>query len=100
MVIFISSCVYYPQLVDIPLVSEEKELKIDAGISYVPSINASASYGLTDKIAVQAFGRIYGVYYIKGAVGYYKNFSKNNIFELYIGSGYGYGNAYKFKNES
>lgn len=92
-----SACiVYHPMTTDVPLISEKNDLRVDAGISVVPSINATVSYGLTDKIAVQAFGSV-GTddrYYFQAATGLYKNTGYNKIFELYAGFGYGYGNAY------
>ena len=75
-------------------------MRVDAGISIVPSANATVSYGLTDKIAIQWFGSI-GTderYYFQAATGLYKNKGNNKILELYGGFGYGYGNAYKDAN--
>jgi len=52
--LMMSSCiVYHPMTTDIPLISEKNDLRVDAGISIVPSANATVSYGLTDKIAIQ-----------------------------------------------
>ena len=96
-----SSCiVYYPMLSDIPLISEKHDTRIDVGISSVVSANATISYGLTDKIAIQGFGSLRpdNGYYIQAATGLYKNIGDNKIFELYSGFGYGYGDAYKDAN--
>ncbi len=96
-----SSCiVYHPMITDIPLISKKNDLRIDAGISIVPSTNATVSYGLTDKIAIQGFGSIGADdrYYFQAATGLYKNKGDNKIFELYGGFGYGYGNAYNDAN--
>jgi len=87
-----SSCIYYPKLVDIPLINKKKDLRIDASVSPLFSANSTISYGLTDKIAIQTYGSIendLGHYY-QGAVGYYKVFKKNTVFELYGGIGNGY----------
>jgi len=96
-----SSCiVYHPMSTDIPLISKKNDLRVDAGISIIPSANATVSYGLTDKIAIQGFGSV-GTddsYYVQAATGLYKNRGDNKIFELYGGFGYGYGNAYKDAN--
>jgi hypothetical protein len=48
-----SSCiVYQTQTTDIPLISEKHDLRVDAGVSIVPSVHATISYGLTDKIGI------------------------------------------------
>lgn len=95
-----SSCiVYHPITTDIPLISEKNDLRVDAGISVVPSANATISYGLTDKIAIQGFGSIgYDRYYFQAATGLYKNKGNSKVFELYGGFGYGYGDAYNDAN--
>lgn len=90
-----TSCVYKPQVVDIPLIEKKNDLRIDAGISCIPSAQATVSYGLTDKIAVQAFGCVGSGkrYYLQGAIGTYKNLGNKNIMEVYGGFGRGYGSA-------
>ncbi|OFY62185.1 MAG: hypothetical protein A2V64_00960 [Bacteroidetes bacterium RBG_13_43_22] len=50
-----SCCVYHPQTIDIPLIKKKNDLRVDAGISFVPAVHATISYGLTNKIAIQAF---------------------------------------------
>jgi len=71
LLIMTSCIVYHPQAIDIPLISEKNDLRIDAGISIVPSAHATVSYGLTDKIALQAFGSLGSDerYYFQGAAG-------------------------------
>lgn len=99
--LIMSGCiVYHPMTTDIPLISEKNDLRIDAGISMVPSANATVSYGLTDKIAIQGFGSVGADnrYYFQSAIGLFKNKGERKIFELYGGFGYGYGNAYKDAN--
>ncbi len=96
-----SSCiVYHPMMSDIPLISEKHDTRIDAGITSIVSANATISYGLTDKIAIQGFGSLRpdNGYYFQAATGLYKNLGGNKIFELYGGFGYGYGDAYKDAN--
>jgi hypothetical protein len=98
---FMTSCVvYHPHMVDIPLISKKNDLRIDAGVSVVPSVNTTVSYGLTDRIAVQAYGS-FGAddrFMIQGALGYYKDLGSRKIMEIYSGFGYGYGSAYKNSN--
>ena len=99
--IMMSSCiVYQTQTTDIPLISEKHDLRVDAGVSIVPSVHATISYGLTDKIAIQGFGSIGSgdKYYFQAATGFYKYKGNNRVLELYGGFGYGYGNAYKDAN--
>ena len=107
--------VYNPQTTDIPLIKEKKELKVDGGISLfylngnsypLPAINGTASYGLTDKIAVQISGNIMSgyAYYSKrsqylltGAIGLYKHNPTNDwTKELYLGFGNGYSTDYDY----
>ena len=100
---FITSCimtsciVYHPHTTDIPLISEKNDLRIDAGISLIPSAHATVSYGLTEKMALQGYGSIGADerHYFQLATGLYKNKANNRILELYGGFGYGYGDAYK-----
>ena len=100
MSISVTSCVYQSTMADIPLISQKHELRLDAGISIIPTVNATVSYGLTDKMAVQTYvnTNTYDAYYLQGALGYYKNLSKNKIMEIYGGFGSGYGNAYNDAN--
>lgn len=87
-------------MVDIPLISHKKDLRIDAGVSLLPSVHATVSYGLTDKIAIQGFGTI-GVgdrYYLQAATGFFKKKLNNRVFEIYGGFGHGFGNAYNDAN--
>lgn len=95
-----SCCVYHPQSADIPLIKKKNDLRIDAGISLVPTIHSTISYGLTNKIAVQAFGSTGGDdrKYFQLATGLYKAYENQMVMELYGGFGYGYGDAYKDSN--
>ncbi|MDD4993971.1 MAG: hypothetical protein PHR83_17250 [Paludibacter sp.] len=96
----ITSCVYQPTMVDIPLISQKHELRVDAGVSIIPAVNATVSYGLTDKLAIQTYlnTNTYDSYYLQGAVGYYKNLGNNKIMEIYGGFGSGEGDAYSDAN--
>lgn len=96
-----SSCiVYHPQTVDIPLIKEKGDLRVDAGVSLIPSAHATVSYGLSDKLAIQGFGSVGADerYYFQGATGIYKELKSNVIMETYAGFGYGHGNAYSQTN--
>jgi hypothetical protein len=92
-VLILNGCaVYYPQTTDIPLIKEKKELRVDGGISILPAVNGTVSYGLNDKVALQASGNLsLSGCQLSSAVGLYK-FNKNNNWtkELYGGFGYGY----------
>jgi len=99
--LMMSSCiVYQTQTTDVPLISKKHDLRVDAGVSLVPSVHATISYGLTDKMAIQGFGSIGSGdrYYFQAATGLYKNKGNSRVIELYGGFGYGYGNAYKDAN--
>jgi hypothetical protein len=96
----ITSCgVYNPQTVDIPLISKKKDLRIDAGIS-MATLNATVSYGLTNKIALQTFGSIRGEneHHFQGAAGYFRDLGDLKVLEFYGGFGFGYGDAYNDAN--
>lgn len=90
--------VYYPQTADIPLISRKNDLRLDGGVSAMISAHATASYGLTKKVAVQVYGNIYNGHYYQGALGYYKIFDQIYVFEIYGGAGNGYGDAYNDAN--
>lgn len=93
-------CVYNPQTTDIPLINGKNDLRIDAGISLIPSVNATISYGLTNKMAIQAFGSIGSEdrSYFQVAPGIYKDFTNNNVMELYGGFGTGHGDVFNDAN--
>jgi hypothetical protein len=93
-------CVYQPQPTDIPLIRHKNDLRIDAGISSMPGIHSTLSYGLTKKIALQVFGS-YGsdkARYFQVATGIYKAYENRKVLELYGGFGAGYGDAYRDAN--
>ncbi|MDR2907620.1 MAG: hypothetical protein LBU91_06500 [Bacteroidales bacterium] len=100
---------YFPRLTSIPLIKEKGDTRIEGGATIiVPSIQASVSHGITDKIAIQVAGSVvpYVYYnsvgisdnsvgvsdnYLHGAVGYYKKINERNVVELYGGFAYGHG---------
>ena len=97
LVIFVSftgCALYYPQTPDIPLISHKNDIRIDAWVSSMISANLTASYGLTNHLAIQAYGDIKDKFFYHGALGYYTHFGNNNILELYDGAGNGYGEAF------
>jgi hypothetical protein len=99
--LMMSGCIVYnTPLIDIPLISKKNDIRIDAGVSAIPSACATVSYGATNKLALQGFGSIGSDdrYYLQAAAGLYKNTVNNRIMELYGGFGYGYGNAYRDAN--
>lgn len=95
--VMMTGCVVYqPQAIDIPLIHEKNECRIDAGASFLPSVQSTISYGLTDRIALQGYGS-YGndqKYYLQAAAGVYQQKRDNRVMEIYGGFGYGYGDAY------
>lgn len=98
LIFIFNSCAYYPQLTDIPLINKKGDVRIDAGVTSMLSANATASYGLNDKLALQVYGNIVHGYYFQAAAGPYKNLKNGNVLELYNGLGYGYGDAYNDAN--
>jgi hypothetical protein len=93
--VLLTSCsIYQPLVADIPLISKKNDLRVDAALTLLPSMNATVSYGLTNKIALQVYGRNHGPdYYFQGAAGYYKELGNKITMEAYTGFGYGFGNS-------
>lgn len=97
LVLLIGCAVYHPQTTDIPLIDHKGDLRIDAGVSVIPSVHSTFSYGLTKKIALQAFGSI-GIedrYYLQLSPGFYKCLNNKKVIELYSGFGLGHANTIK-----
>jgi hypothetical protein len=93
-------CVYQPQPTDIPLIRHKNDTRVDAGISSIPGVHSTISYGLTKKIALQVFGS-YGsdkAKYFQFSPGIYKAYENRKVLELYGGFGAGYGDAYRDAN--
>jgi len=103
---------YYPQVVDIPLIKEKGEMRIDGGWVVVPTsrqavgiitnnrynyfvetfgVQGTVSYGLTNITAIQANASVDMSYryYLQGALGLFKGFENKSVVELYGGYGYG-----------
>lgn len=100
-VTLLSSCAFYqPSMVDIPLITGKNDVRVDVGGSINPSVYTTVSYGLTDKIALQAFAKVSDPdrYYVQGAFGLYKSLLNNRVVEWYSGVGYGYSKAYNDAN--
>lgn len=95
--ILVPGCgIYNTQTTDIPLINEKNDLRIDAGLSLIPSAQATISYGITNRISLQASGSagIEDRYYFQAAPGFYKKIRNRNVIELYTGFGYGYGKTW------
>ncbi len=95
--VIIPCSVYQPQPFDIPLITDKKDLRIDAGIASNLSAQATLSYGIIDHLSLQAAAGIGSddKYFVQGAIGYFNNPGKNTITELYGGVGFGHGRAYR-----
>ena len=92
---------YYPQVVDIPLIKEKGDVRIDAGYFLTPNFHGSAnlgghttiSAGLTNMLAIQGYASTDVLFrsYVQGALGLYKGFENKTVMEMYAGYGYGAG---------
>lgn len=93
--LLVTSCGFYiPQSADVPLINHKNDIRIDAGANRLFTAGmATVSYGLTDKVAVQAYGSLgsNNRYFYHGALGWYKNLENRNVMEVYVGAGNGYG---------
>ncbi len=101
MILVITSCAYYPHLMDVPLINKKGDTRLEGGLTaVVPSAHITITHGLTDKIAVQAAGSIggNGTYGVQGAAGIFKNLQTLKVVEIYGGFSYGYGEDYKDSN--
>jgi len=105
----LSSCsMYHPRMVDIPLIKEKNELKIDGNLSASGTIvipesvdaNVTVSYGVTNWMAAQAYVgyNFEKNYYMQGAVGAYKPIDKF-VVEGYLGAGFGHNYVVSKKDE-
>lgn len=97
---FLSGCAYGPAMTDIPLISEKGDMLLNAGVCPHLGTYTTLSYGVTDKVAIQAHANYeesysFGYSSVQGAVGLYRNLGNNRIIEAYTGLGYGAGWKYK-----
>jgi len=101
-VMLLTSCAaYYPQVVDIPLIKEKGDIRIDAGCFLAPNFQGSANFGghatisagLTNMLAVQGYASTDVLFrnHIQGALGLFKGFGSKTVMEMYAGYGYGAG---------
>ena len=99
----LNACIaYYPQVVDIPLIKEKGDLRIDAGVFSAPNLRGAGdggahgtiSYGLTNSLAIQSYACMDGAsrVHLQGALGLFKGFENKTVIEMY--GGYGYGSCY------
>lgn len=85
---FLSDCiVYLPHSIDIPLIEEKGDLRIDAGVSLLPTAEATFSFGLTDRIAGQGYGSLGSDnrYYIQAGAGNFRPLGKLSVKDTYGG---------------
>ena len=105
--IFLNGCAaYYPQVVDIPLIKEKGDIRIDAGGFIAHDLresgdvggHATVSAGLTNILAIQGYmsADVLGRAHVQGALGLFKGFENKTVIEMY--SGYGWG-ASSWENE-
>ena len=121
LVLLTSCATYAPQVVDIPLIKEKGDIRIDAGCFFLaPDREGYVGYGghttisagLTNMLAVQGYasGDVMGKNHIQGALGLFRGLENKTVIELYSGYGYGAGlnfdrineneNKYKNKNKN
>jgi hypothetical protein len=96
---FLTGCaVYHPQAADIPLIDHKGEVRLDIGGTFIPSVHSTISYGLTEHIALQAYGSagLEKRHYFQFAPGIYKSLHDKKVIEIY--SGIGLGHAYSIKD--
>jgi len=107
-IILLSGCaVYMPQPVDIPLIKEKGDIRVNAGVFVTPVVDSAGmagahvtfSAGLTNVLAIQVFTSIDLLMraHLQGALGLYKSFENNAVIEIY--GGYGYGSSGWFSRE-
>lgn len=95
----VSSCVVYPNMETIHIISNKKETVVSLGTSISPiSINSTVTYGLTNHIAGKSYVilTLENGYYGQQSFGFYKQFQNCWNFSNFYG--FGYGNGYTFFN--
>jgi len=101
-IFLLSGCAsYYPQVVDIPLIKEKGDIRLNAGAFMAPNFEDAAnlgghvtySHGVTNVLAVQGYGSLDFMLriHLQGALGLYKGFENNSVIEMYGGYGFGTG---------
>lgn len=104
-----ASCsIYHPQAVDIPLIEQPNETRIDAsaGLSFwlLPdaiTFGVTASHGFNDWLCGQVHANYGGKdnYYLQAAPGGYLRVGEKAVLEGYVGMGYG-GAGYSGENDT
>ena len=100
--ILLNGCAaYYPQMVDIPLIREKGDIRIDAGYflahnfdeNGTAGVHGTFSAGLTNMVAIQGYINmdLLGRLHAQGASGLFKGLENNAVIELYGGYGIGAG---------
>lgn len=83
--------IYYPQLVDIPMLEKQGDLRVDLAANPTTlGTHTSVAYGVTDHLGVQgnlnlSLAGAAG----QGALGWYTHWGKQ-VLEAYVGTGMGY----------
>lgn len=102
LVALLSSCsVYHPQVVDIPLLHEERQVQAHVSAScteaaiFAPSVNATISAAITNHLGMQAFADVssHDHYYAHLAGGCFTMLTDHMVLEGYVGMGFGNGHV-------
>jgi hypothetical protein len=86
--------VYHPQVLDIPLIHEAGDFRLDIGTSVFMS-EGTVSLGITNHVALQGAlaSNFIDRRYVQGALGYYRVSPGGAVFEVYSGLAKGRGNV-------
>ena len=92
---------YYPQLVDIPLIEEKGDIRLNTGCFIAmdfedilnAGVNGTFSAGVTDMLAVQGYASLDALlrWHFQGALGIFNAYENNTVIEMYAGYGLGTG---------
>jgi len=106
-----NSCIaryHYPKSVDIPLIKNKGDIRLDIGgfvvhdlvESALPGGQVTFSAGLTNIVAIQTHVSVDAVdkIHLQGAMGLYKKIDNKTVIELYNGYGYGFYNVHNNDN--
>ena len=116
--ILLNGCVsfYNPQPVDIPLIKEKGDVRVDVGYFMMPDLNyinnsdsvisslgvhGTFSAGLTDNVAIQTYLSldVFSKFHLQTALGLFQGFENKTVVEMYGGFGYGNGLWGESKND-
>ena len=99
-VLIMTSCASYsPQVVDIPLIKNKGDMRINTGFFVSHTLEDDYNFGahntftagVTDVLAAQAYTSVDAMlrWHLHGALGLFKAFENNTVIELYGGYGFG-----------